>query len=458
MSQKSKEEVLAESVTKKFLKDGMAFKSVEEILNAPITVLKKVDEKIAHFLEEAGFITKVVELAALDPNKPFGSLLEGRGEVEDPIKFSLLKDRIIERLSEIVTKELMHDIIVAARLIQRAEKKKDFYIKDKKEQKIMFLGLDNAGKSAIINTISGKIDISTLKNLKPTKRVKREKLVTKNFTIYVWDMGGQKEYRDHYLKKDNLELFFLQVDMLVYVIDMQDPDRFQESFDYLKKILDTLNYLNEDPFILFFLHKSDPDIIEFPEFQGNLELIKDKLLEIIQPYEFEYDAYPTSIYYLYSREKGFSSFIKGVLDDQKVVAAEKKDPVKAMGQILDTSMNLTVNLANSVQQELHQINTKLNQIFTWMSQVEKVIKKHYPGELSAQVGPATGPPPVPSSGQPSLLSGPPGINPPPIMDGMVSDEAKPMISSPEQKPRHIGVRTTMMDELKAIFAKKGMQQ
>ncbi|MFX0101801.1 MAG: ADP-ribosylation factor-like protein [Candidatus Hodarchaeota archaeon] len=458
MGKKPKEEEqLAESISKKFLKEGKNFPSVNAILEAPTTVLKKVDDKIAHFLEEAGFITKVVELAALNPNEPFQSLLEGRGEIDDPVKFSMLKDRIIERLSEIVTEELMHDIIVAARLIERAEKKKEFYIKDKKEQKIMFLGLDNAGKSAIINTISGKIDLTSLKDLKPTKRVKREKLVTENFTIYVWDMGGQKEYRDHYLQKDNLELFFLQVDMLVYVIDMQDPDRFEESFAYLNKILETLSYLKEDPFILFFLHKADPDIIDFPEFQSNLELIKDKLLEIIQPYDFEYDAYPTSIYYLYSREKGFSSFIKGVLDDQKEVAAERKDPVKAMGQILDTSMNLTVNLANSVQRELQGINARLSQIFAWMSQVEKVLKKHYPGEITAQVGgPGAAAPPIPTTAQPSLL--PAGINPPPTMDATATSEAQPMISSPEQKPRHIGVRTTMMDELKAIFAKKGIQK
>jgi len=48
---------------------------------------------------------------------------------------------------------------------------------------------------------------------------------------------------------------------------------------------------------------------------------------------------------MYSREAKFTGFIKGVLDEQKGIEEKKKDPVKAMGEILDTAMNLTVNLA-----------------------------------------------------------------------------------------------------------------
>jgi len=87
-----------------------------------------------------------VDLIDLDPANPFQSLMQGRGDVEDPIKFSMLKENIINRLSEIISTELLRDIIVAARLISRAEKKQEFYIKAKKEQKIMFLGLDTRGQ------------------------------------------------------------------------------------------------------------------------------------------------------------------------------------------------------------------------------------------------------------------------------------------------------------------------
>jgi hypothetical protein len=133
---------LVDAISKRFLKEDQKFANVKEILEAPLTSLKKVDQKTAKLLEEAAFISRIVDLIDLDPSKPFESLMQGRGDVEDPIKFSMLKENIIKRLSDLISTELLRDIIVAARLISRAEKKQDFYIKEKKEQKIMFIGLD----------------------------------------------------------------------------------------------------------------------------------------------------------------------------------------------------------------------------------------------------------------------------------------------------------------------------
>ncbi len=454
MSSDDKGKALMDAVTKRFLKENKEFKTVNDILESNITCLKKVDDKSAKLLEEAAFITRVADLVDLDPGRPFESLMEGRGEVVDPIRFSIMKDTIISRLQGIVSEELMRDIIVAAKLISRAEKKQEFYIKEKAQQKILFLGLDNAGKTAIINVLSGKINPSFFARLKPTKRVQREQIVTKNFEIAIWDLGGQKEYRDSYLKKENLELFFLQTDMLVYVIDMQDLSRLKESMDYLTQILDTLKYLGEAPFILFFLHKSDPDIIEEPEFQINIETVKDTLIEVIGKYKFDYDAYPTSIYYLYSKEAKFTGFIKGVLDEQKESEKEKKDPVKVLGEVLDTAMALTVNLANTVQAEFEKVSMQLYQLESRIAAIESRLGG------GAQV-------PLPAvSSAPSLVSQPvPGIAapvpqnlpPPPPLAGAQQGTAQPLISSKEVKPEHQNIRMTMMDELKTIFAKRRAQ-
>ncbi|MHA1681664.1 MAG: ADP-ribosylation factor-like protein [Promethearchaeota archaeon] len=464
MSQgKTKEQKLIEAITSRFLKSGSTFKNLSEILDAPITALKNISDKNARLLEEAGFITRISDLVELDPQEPFHSLLQGKGEIDDPIKFSMLKKNIIDRLVDRISPDLMKDMIIAARLISRAEKKQDFYIKEKKEQKILFLGLDNAGKTAIINIISGKINLSVLQKLKPTKRVARDKIVTKDLEIFIWDLGGQKEYRETYLKKENLEMFFLQTDMIVYVIDMQDPERFSQSFEYLREILHTLDYLDEDPFILFFLHKSDPDLIDDPEFQINLETIKDELLKLIEPFKFEYDAYPTSIYYLYSREAKFSSFIKGVLKDQKEADEVKKDPIKAMGEVLDTAMNLTVNLANAFQEELGKINQKFYMLEQRIYRMEQSLLDKIPGTKGAI--PSQAPPSIvsPPQGPPSLHAGPPsmppGISPPSPMGRAGGIDAVPqsMLSSKTRKTENQNIRTTMMDELKAIFAKKRIQ-
>ena len=448
-----KEKELVSVIADRFLKPGLKFETIKEILEAPLTALKKVNEKSSKLLSEAAFIDTIGGLVDLDPTNPFYSMLQGKGVVEDPIRFSMLKENIKNRLEGEISHDLMRDIIVAAKLISRSEKKAQFYLKEKKEQKILFLGLDNAGKTAILNVLSGKINPSFLSKLKPTKRVDREKLVTKDFEIHVWDMGGQKDYRENYLAKENLEMFFLQTDMVVYVIDMQDMERIPESIEYLKSILDTLKYLGEDPFLLCFLHKSDPDIISDPRFQINLETVKDGLLALLNNYDLDYDAYPTSIYYLYSRQAKFTGFIKQTLDDQKTTAEKKKDPVKVMGEVLDTAMNLTVNLANTMEQEFQKVNATLFQLQSRLQGIEVALQHKFP---DLEISPSTAkqiPTSAPltqaqatSAQEPSAFG--PLPPPPPQM------EAAPMISQHKKPEGEHNVRMTMMDELKKIFAKR----
>ncbi|MBN2152604.1 MAG: 50S ribosome-binding GTPase [Candidatus Lokiarchaeota archaeon] len=453
----TKMQQLVDAIGKRFLKEDQKFASVKEILEAPLTALKKVDQKTAKLLEEAAFVNRIVDLVDLDPTKPFESLMQGRGDVEDPIKFSMLKDNIINRLSEIISTELLRDIIVAARLISRAEKKQDFYIKAKKEQKIMFLGLDNAGKTAIINVLSGRINPSFLRRLKPTKKVARETITTKDFSIHIWDLGGQKEYRQSYLhNQEAYETFFLQTDMVVYVIDMQDMARLPESLAYLSQLLDAFKYVGENPFFLFFLHKSDPDIMEAVEFQMNIESVKDGLLDIMKKFDFDYDAYPTSIYYMYSREAKFTGFIKGVLDEQKDIEEKKKDPVKAMGEILDTAMNLTVNLANTMEEQFSKVAGVIGQLEARVARIEQALAGKYP-ELAAAPRPALAAAPAAAAPAGAAMPPlPPGVNPPPPMAAAPA-APQAVISSARVGPQHANIRSTMMDELKAIFAKKRLE-
>ncbi|MFX1354735.1 MAG: ADP-ribosylation factor-like protein, partial [Promethearchaeota archaeon] len=131
---------------------------------------------------------------------------------------------------------------------------------EKKAQKIMIIGLDNAGKTAILTKYGGRLGIDELANLKPTKGVHRQFIKTEEseLDVFIWDMGGQKQYRNKYMKHP--ELYFLQIDLLIYVIDIQDSERFAESFEYFEEILQILTTLEENPFIVIYIHKVDPDI------------------------------------------------------------------------------------------------------------------------------------------------------------------------------------------------------
>jgi hypothetical protein len=251
------------------------------------------------------------------------------------------------------------------------------------------------------------------------------------------------------LQKENLEMFFLQTDLIVYVIDMQDMGRLPESLAYLSQILDAFKYLGENPFIMFFLHKADPDIIEDPMFLMNIESVKDGLLDLMQKYEFDYDAFPTSIYYMFSREAKLTNVIKGVLNEQKEMEINKKDPTKALGEILDTTMNLTVNLSNVMEEQFAKMSTWIGQIESRLARIESTLQSSYP-ELSTPVEASAAASRTPAT---ALTPLPPGINPPPAM----SETPQSVISSQQIQPAHENIRSTMMSELKQIFSKKRME-
>ena len=68
-------------------------------------------------------------------------------------------------------------------------------------RKIMLLGIDNAGKTAISKTLTVKYRGNLqafgqlLQDLLPTKGAVQDQLQVSNINITLWDLGGQKLYR-----------------------------------------------------------------------------------------------------------------------------------------------------------------------------------------------------------------------------------------------------------------------
>ena len=107
----------------------------------------------------------------------------------------------------------------------------------------------------------GEIGIKDLAKLSPTKGVERQEIITSDLVLLIWDFGGQQEYRDKYLEEPNK--YFLKIDLIIYVIDLQDPEKYNESINYFEKIIDILEKLEESPYILIFIHKFiSPDYLE----------------------------------------------------------------------------------------------------------------------------------------------------------------------------------------------------
>ncbi|TFF84287.1 MAG: hypothetical protein EU552_00955 [Promethearchaeota archaeon] len=146
----------------------------------------------------------------------------------------------------------------------------------KRQLKILFTGLDRAGKTSFLLAIKKRYS-EIIKTL-PTKGISRteEKLFEEqNSQISIWDLGGQKRYREKFLEQGKVYLY--NVDLLFYFIDIQDAERINESISLYQKILNSLQNLDEFPPIIVCINKFDPDLRKSKEIKRNLEEITDAI-------------------------------------------------------------------------------------------------------------------------------------------------------------------------------------
>lgn len=87
--------------------------------------------------------------------------------------------------------------------------------KQEREVRILVLGLDNAGKTTILKSLSNE-DIS---KITPTHGFNIKNLTHEGFKLNVWDVGGQKQLRTYWNN------YFDNTDALVFVIDSSDTMR-----------------------------------------------------------------------------------------------------------------------------------------------------------------------------------------------------------------------------------------
>ncbi|MFW9999789.1 MAG: ADP-ribosylation factor-like protein [Candidatus Hodarchaeota archaeon] len=143
--------------------------------------------------------------------------------------------------------------------------------------KCIISGLDNAGKTSILTALDKKYDFEKdIVQLKPTIRVEYHKMnFLKSNTVF-WDMGGQETYREIYVNYQ--DVYFDATDLLIYVIDIQDPDRFDDSLEYLNAILSFFEKSEMNVPIIITFHKYDPDLKADVKILANIEKLRKKIL------------------------------------------------------------------------------------------------------------------------------------------------------------------------------------
>lgn len=167
-------------------------------------------------------------------------------------------------------------------------------------KKVLIMGLDNSGKTSIVLCLKGMKNLSSFSSLNPTRGFKINKFQALGSEYSIWDFGGQEQFREGYL--NDFQNHIKKTNKFIYVLDVQDQERFDISLDYLDKIVILLRKHNVNVDFSVFLHKYDPDLEltnkDFSE-KAVSELIRN-IKEVI-PNDFTYQIYKTSIFTVFQK-------------------------------------------------------------------------------------------------------------------------------------------------------------
>jgi len=185
--------------------------------------------------------------------------------------------------------------------------------------KILFAGLDTAGKTSFLNALEEKY--STLPNIRPTFGPDRREFSIFGFTISNWDLGGQETYRKAYIQEKNR--YFTSLNAIFYVVDIQEMHRDDEAFNYLKSIIDVLDEFKENPAMVVCWHKCDKDIEAKPETTERIAKLEARLAQVIGTRKAR--TFKTSIFDKWTLLKAFSQGLLAVSPKTMIIESQLKE-------------------------------------------------------------------------------------------------------------------------------------
>ncbi|NVM01192.1 MAG: 50S ribosome-binding GTPase [Candidatus Helarchaeota archaeon] len=235
-------------------------------------------------------------------------------------------------------------------------------------KKISIVGLDNAGKTAIFRIIQDKLKLDIFDQLPPTIGANQQIFDDRKGLKYVMvDMGGQESYRKEYIQ--NAERYFINIQFLMYVIDVQDPRKFEKSLDYLKEITHIIELLKENPRFLIIINKIDPEIKDDEQIKERFEFLSKEIKEIFQFKDFEYEVTPYSIYNSLGDSK---TVIKGIRD--LIITGSAGLKGKEFGSSLEQVLNLLINLTSSIESRFLTLEKANENTIEWIDYLKKTIQ------------------------------------------------------------------------------------
>ena len=166
-----------------------------------------------------------------------------------------------------------------------------------KKKKILMLGLDNSGKTSIIlNRYQKETNLLTYLSLKPTRKIEISNIENEEFNnVSIWDLGGQKKYRDGYIAK--MREYLPKTDEVVYVLDIQDKKRYDEALAYFGSLIESIKEVGIKLKVSLYLHKMDPGLEKIdPSINDEfLENLTKRFIDKV-PEELDFEIFKTTIY------------------------------------------------------------------------------------------------------------------------------------------------------------------
>eukprot|EP00397_Hematodinium_sp_SG-2012_P062709 GEMP01085179.1.p1 GENE.GEMP01085179.1~~GEMP01085179.1.p1 ORF type:complete len:199 (+),score=41.76 GEMP01085179.1:84-680(+) len=122
----------------------------------------------------------------------------------------------------------------------------------KEEKKLIILGVDNAGKSTILEQYKSIFGAKAmdLSKIPPTIGLNIARVQVGNIIAIIWDVGGGASMRSIWRN------YFPDIEGVLFVVDSADPSRFQESMSVLEQVL-AAPELRPDVPVLIFANKRD---------------------------------------------------------------------------------------------------------------------------------------------------------------------------------------------------------
>ena len=248
-------------------------------------------------------------------------------------------------------------------------------------RKVVFVGLDNAGKSSII--LSLLREISKFAMIKPTRNVERRTFEFLGMNISEWDLGGHERYRKLYLEK--AELIFRGTDILIYVVDVQDYERITESYKYLKDIIDKLTEMKLEPPIHIFFHKNDLELVESIKLKINdsISFLEGKIGDFQNYHKISF--YKTTVFDFSSIINAISEILLSLFPRSKVIERAIQGYVNIAGvegvELIDDNSIIISSWYkdDDIKEKLNSLSPyflRLNDVFKKLDNIEDEEKNH----------------------------------------------------------------------------------